>query len=79
MVTILVVLMCAVSQGFLLYLLVNWGRELRKIRMVRAAVAMAPFARATAAAADEDRESRKVIEISTVRRVNSPAGRRRAS
>ena len=43
MATVIVMVMCAAAEGFLLYVLTQFARELRKDRAVRVATAVSDF------------------------------------
>ena len=77
MTTILFTLTCAAAEGFLLYLLTRFARELRQGRAARAAAAMIPLPCATDEKAAAGREFRRVIEITGGSRVPSHSGNRR--
>jgi hypothetical protein len=62
MTTVAVMLMCAAAEGFLLYVLTQFARELRKDRAVRAAAAAIPISRAAGYRMARVQEFRKVIE-----------------
>jgi hypothetical protein len=59
----LVMLTCAVADGFLLYVLFQFTRELRKGRRVRATLAAIPISKMASEQAPEHRQPRKVIDI----------------
>jgi len=66
MATILVVLTCAAADSFLVYMLFQFTRELRKGRHARKASAAVPILIQTSGEADRDRVHRKVIDITSV-------------
>ena len=63
MAKIAVMLMCAAAEGFLLYVLTQFARELRKDHAVRAAAVAIPILRAAGYRTAKVQEFRKVIEI----------------
>jgi len=64
MVTTFVMLLGALAEGFLLYVLFHFARELRKDRRARAALAAIPFSPAAAETSTDDQPpSDGVIEI----------------
>jgi hypothetical protein len=64
MATTFVMLLGALAEGFLLYVLFHFGRELRKDWRARAALAAIPFSPAAAETSDDDQpSSHGVIEI----------------
>ena len=64
MATTFVMLLCALAEGFLLYVLFHFARELRKDRRARASLAAIPFSPAAAeTSADGRLWSDGVIEI----------------
>jgi len=80
MATILVVLTCAAADSFLVYMLFQFTRELRKGRHARNAAAAVPILIQTSAEAGRDRAHRKVIDITSLGNDSSKnPSRRRAS
>jgi hypothetical protein len=79
MATILVVLTCAAADSFLVYILFQFTRELRKGRHARKAAAV-PLLIQTSAEAGRHRAHRKVIDITSLGNDSSKnPSRRRAS
>lgn len=77
MATTFVMLLCALAEGFLLYALFHFARELRKDRRARAALVVVPCSRA---AADGQSSSNGVIEITDwTFRLSHSQGRRMVS
>ena len=77
MTTILFMLTCAAAEGFLLYVLTRFARELRQGRALRSASAVIPVSCATDEKAATGREFKRVIEITCGSRVPSHTGGRR--
>jgi len=69
MTTIAVMLICAAAEGFLLYVLTQFARELRKDSAVRAAAVAIPISRAAGYRTARVQEFRKVTEITYRSRV----------
>ena len=76
MATIIVMVMCAAAEGFLLYVLIQFARELDD-RTARAATALIPISCATGEKTAEGREFGKVIEITSGSHVPSHSWDRR--
>ena len=78
MATALVVLMCALAEGFLFYVLLRFTRELRKTRtaLVTTVISMT---QAEADTTGEQAQPQKLIEISAGRRGAGRGERRLAS
>ena len=62
---ILVVLICAVAESFLIYALFRFTRELRRRHLTHAVSAAIPVATPVSGKAAEDRHHRKVIDITS--------------
>ena len=77
MTTILFMLTCAAAEGFLLYLVTRFARELRQGRALRSAATVIPLPCATEKKAAAGREFKRVIEITS--RVPSHTGNRRVA
>jgi hypothetical protein len=76
MATIATMITCAVAEGFLLYVLTQFARELRKAR-AGAATAAIPASRATGGNTSRGREFGKVVEIAYGSRVPPQTSSRR--
>jgi hypothetical protein len=80
MATTVFMLTCTLAEGFLLYTLTQFARELRKARAARPLAAVIPISCATGENASEDQELGRVIEITYGNRVPAQtSGRRLAS
>jgi hypothetical protein len=77
MATIIVMVICAAAESFLLYVLTQFARELRKDRAVHVARVAIPISRAAGEKTAEGREFGKVIEIPGPSRVPSHSRDRR--
>jgi hypothetical protein len=77
MTTILFMLTCAAAEGFLLYLVTRFARELRQGRAIRATAAVIPVSCETDEKAAAGRELRRVIKITYGSRGLKHAGSRR--
>lgn len=62
---ILVVLICAVAESFLIYALFRFTRELRRRHLTHAVSAAIPVTTPVSGKAAEDRHHRKVIDITS--------------
>jgi hypothetical protein len=77
MAAIIFMLTCDLAEGFLLYVLVQFARELRQERVARVAAAAIPVSSAVRENTVEDRDFRKVIEITYRGRLPSHTSSRR--
>jgi hypothetical protein len=69
--------MCAAAEGFLLYVLTQFARELRKDSAVRAAAVVIPISRAAGYRTAKVQKFRNVIELTYGSRVPRHTGGQR--